>query len=113
MTLEDELNAFTGTTAYHRHPLGVLYTDGVHHLAEKARAYWLLDIVASYQPKLKAVHFQLWELERNPDRTAVITAREDDGHPDLVRQEIESTDFPMPFFSFYVIDGVMLLKSEY
>ena len=36
-----------------------------------------------------------------------------DGQPTVVRQKIAHTDFPLTEFSFYVIDQVMLLKSEY
>ncbi len=36
MSLEDELEAFTRTTRYFQHPLGIRYTDGVHYLAERA-----------------------------------------------------------------------------
>ncbi len=113
MSLEDDLAAFTGTSRYYRHPLGVLYTDGVRHLAEAAGAYWLIDLVANYQPKVESAGFQLWKLRTRSDRTGLATMLEDDGQPSLVRQELEYTDFPLPEFSFYIIDGVVLLKSEY
>ena len=49
----------------------------------------------------------------NQDKSALVTMVEDDGEPVKVRQEIPFTDFPLKNFSFYCIDGVMLLKSEY
>ena len=39
--------------------------------------------------------------------------RADTDEPVIVRQEIPFTDFPLPEFSFWVVDGTMLLKSEY
>ena len=115
--LEATLRQFTGTLKYYRSPTGLLYTDGVRYLAERAGAYWLLDLVGSYQPTLLEVPFQVWGLEVRDDKSAVVTMVEDDGEPIRVRQEIAFTDFPLKNFSFYCcVDGpcaVMLLKSEY
>lgn len=38
---------------------------------------------------------------------------EDDGIPHRVSQDLLHTDFPLRDFSFYRIDSVMLLRSEY
>jgi len=65
----------------------------------------------------------LWRLEK-ADQGAVVTCRSDTDEPDLVRQEIEYTDFPFAelgdSFEWYVClddcldeNPVMLLKSEY
>ena len=43
----------------------------------------------------------------------MIEMRADTDEPVIVRQEIPFTDFPLPEFSFWVVDGTMLLKSEY
>ncbi|MDA2934976.1 hypothetical protein MYX82_11635, partial [Acidobacteria bacterium AH-259-D05] len=80
---------------------------------EEAECYWLIDIVASYQPKLKQVPFQLWELEVEKDNPGVVTVREDSGKPALISQEIPYTDFPLEKIQLYCIDGVLLLPSEY
>lgn len=113
MTLEDDLRHFTGSTRYFRHPLGIVYTEGIQYLAEHAGAYWLIDVVASYQPRLRSENFQLWEIATQTDRTGVVTMRADTDEPELVRQDLEYTDFPLREFSFYLVDGTMLLKSEY
>ena len=111
---ETDLAQFTGTTQWYKHPLGVIYTDGIKYLAEKAGAYWLLDIVASYQPKHKDKPFQLWNLQVNKkDNSAVIIMKEDSNQPILVKQEIPYTDFPLEEMEFYCIDGTLLLKGEY
>ena len=109
---EAELHQFTGTQNYYRNFKELLYTDGIQYLAEQAGSYWLIDLVESHQPRLNS-RFQVWKLEVNEDKSALVTMVEDDGEPVKVRQEILFTDFPLNEFSFYCIDGVMLLKSEY
>jgi uncharacterized protein DUF6876 len=111
--LESQLRRFTGTQRWFRSSTGLLYTDGIQYLAEHAGAYWLIDVVGSWQPKLVDRRFQVWRLSVNLDRTAVVTMVEDDGSPELVRQELEYTDFPLDDFSCYCIDGILLLQSEY
>ena len=82
-------------------------------IAEHAGAYWLLDLVASYQPSLRDYQFQLWRLEVAEDCSATATMRPDLGEPAIVTQAIPYTDFPIKEFEFYCIDRVALLKSEY
>jgi hypothetical protein len=69
--------------------------------------------VGSYQYKLRGIPFQVWTLTVNEDHTARVTMREDDGQPTKVRQELPYTDFPLREFSWYCIDNIMLLKTEY
>jgi hypothetical protein len=114
-TLDSELALFTGTMHHYRNFLGLLYTDGIQYLAERAGAYWLIDAIASWQPKVRplAKEFQLWELVVNEDRSADLTARWDTGEPVLAQQKIECTDFPLKSITLYVQNGVLLLPSEY
>ena len=106
-----ELKQFTGTQNYYKHWTGRLrWTDGVQYVAENAGAYWLIDAIASYR---RTEHFQIWELKKHKDNSAVLTMREDTGQPAKVRQEIPYTDFPLDSIKFYKIDGVLLLPSEY
>jgi hypothetical protein len=110
---EVDLAQFTGTEHYYRHwTKALVYTDGVKYLAEKAQAYWLLDLIASYQSKCKNIPFQAWKLVKTGDR-AVVNMREDTDRPEVVRQELPFTDFPFEDFSLWLIDGVLLLPSEY
>jgi hypothetical protein len=106
---KSDLNQFIGTEQYYRHPSGLQYTDGIKYLAEKAGAYWLIDLIASYQPRLEG--FQLWQLEVS-ENVGIIACRADSGLPALVSQTIEYTDFPFDI-DVYVCDGVLLLPSEY
>lgn len=109
-----ELAQFTGTTRYYRSSFGrLLLTEGAHYLRERLNCYWLIDIVESYQPKLKEKPFQLWGITVNEDNSALVEMREDSGLEPLVRQAIPYTDFKLKQYEFFCIDGVVLLKSEY
>ena len=46
--LESSLRQFTGTTQYARLFANVLLTDGAVYLADNAKAWWLMDVYASY-----------------------------------------------------------------
>ena len=47
------LAQFYGTSAYYRFIIlsNLVLTDGTKYLAEVAGAYWLMDLIASYQKK--------------------------------------------------------------
>lgn len=107
---EYDLCQFTGTEQYYKHWLGINYTDGVKFMAERGKAYWLIDAIASYRRKEP---FQVWSLEVAEDKTAVLQMKEDSDKPALVRQEIPFTDFPLKKIEFFLIDGVLILPSEY
>lgn len=117
LQLESDLRQFTGTENYHKHWSGrIMHTDGVEYLAEKAGAYWLIDLIASHQRKrVAALPFQAWELKVDRTRTpmAVAECREDNGLPAVVRQKIEYTDFPLGGIKLFLCDGVLMLPSEY
>jgi len=115
---EADLAQFTGTSTYYQHLLGVQYTDGVHYLAERAGAYWLIDAIASWQidprvhrdPMLQRIQF--WKLVVNDDRSALLVCERDEGDI-AVSQEIPFTDFPLKQVRLYFQNGVVLLPSEY
>lgn len=113
--LKKELNGFCGTERYHRHFTGLgHFTDGVKHLADRAGAYWLIDAIFSYQihKKIRDLPFQIWTL-KVAESSAILEMKEDDGEPIKVRQEIKYTDFPDGEVKLYLINGVLLLPSEY
>ena len=106
-----DLNQFTGTEQYYRHWLkGIVYTDGVKYVAESAGAYWLIDLIASYQPL--EVEFQVWELRKEGEAWCVECT---DGNENFVlKQDIPYTDFPEDFmpFEMWFQNGVIFLPSE-
>ena len=121
---EADLNQFTGTEHYYKHWTGQLvYTDGVQYVAENGGAFWLIDAIASWQtdPKVqkneRLQEFQLWTLKVRGG-SATLTCQEDSGEPNVVTQNIEFTDFPLPEIQFYVEPlgggkGCLLLRSEH
>ncbi len=123
--LESELAHFTGTESYTnlRYPWlrkRFLLTDGSKHLAEKAKAFWLMDAIASHQTnqQVAAEEFQFWKLDVNEKHAAVLICT-DGNEKQLVRQEIPSTDFPLNSISLYAAQDeslgglVVMLTSEY
>lgn len=97
----------------YEHFRGFFYTDGIRYLADHGNCYWLIDLVGSYQHRFRNVSFQLWEIAVNQDSSALVTMAEDLGREPLVRQAIPWTDFRLRRLSFYCVDRVMMLKSEY
>jgi len=125
-----ELEAFSGSLTQYRHPFGLRFTEGVHHLLTEIAgvvrengercngAFWFLDAISSHQPAATKTcdGFQLWTLEVANDGNgpgATLTCRADSDQPAVITQEIEYTDFPLPRVTLYVIDGVALLPGEY
>lgn len=114
--LRAALREFTGTTQYHLHPSGMRYTDGVKFLAETGHAYWLLDIIASWQSEALADpwlrEFQMWELFVNDDGTGhVVCSR--DSEDVAFRQPVPTSDFPLAYVKLYLEIGILLLPSEH
>jgi hypothetical protein len=119
MLTQQDLDQFTGTETYYRHPLsaGITYTEGVQFMAERAGAYWLLDIIVSAQHEktVKCEEFQVWKLNLNTvekDGTATVTCEDGDGTV-VYTQDIQYTDFPLPSITLFFTNGVILLPSEY
>ena len=109
-----ELEQFTGTTRYYKSGLGsLLLTEGVHYLRERLECYWLIDVVESYQPRLRDTPFQVWSIGVRQNRSALVEMREDTGLEPIVQQNIPYTDFKLKQYEFLCIDRVVLLKSEY
>lgn len=114
---EYELNQFTGTEYWYKHPLyrKYCYTDGVKFLAEKGGAFWLIDDILMYQnmnENLRNESFCVWSLTLNDKGGAVLTC-EDGNLSFLFSTEITYTDFPLKQIKLYCIDNVLLLTSEY
>lgn len=113
----------TGTFTWHRHWLGMLFTDGIEYVCEVCEAHWLTDLVASWQPEIRKRHydlrtFQTWRLEHVKGTEWVIEAWSDtpkaEGSTMLARQKIPYSDFPEDLspFVFWVRDDMMMLKEE-
>lgn len=114
--LRAELSQFTGTTRYFRINRKTLLTDGTHHLAERAGAYWLMILFASYLQELDCKEW-FTVLKLDAAGVTVKVSIEDGNDNVLASQEIEYTDFPFPSIALYGCwDGdnwVLMLPSEY
>lgn len=112
MTLQTELQQFTGTSCYYKHPFGLKYTDGIQYMAETCGAYWFLDIISTELLALNKTEPFISINLHVADNKGTIKADDGNENP-LWERELEYTDFPEGEFRFYLIDGVALLPSEY
>ena len=118
-----DLQQFTGTEQWYKLALSkLIYTDGAKYVADRAGAYWLLDLIASHQHRrsVSKEGFQEWTLKRTVcENGHQYEAFMTDGnsHDVIARQKIEYTDFPFDSigdeFSLWLVDGVILLPTEY
>ena len=99
----------------------MFYTQGVKALADMAGAYWLLDAIASHQPRCERDpmlrDIQFWTLKKREDGKWILIC-EKDTNDVAISQVIEYSDFPLPEgIKLYVepMDKymVILLPSEH
>ena len=88
----------------------LILTEGCHFIRETYSAYWLFDLIGSYQYKLLLEPFQVWKLVKFKDE-AQITCEDGNGTK-LLCQEIPFTDFPFDI-TIWLVEGTCLLPSEY
>ncbi len=118
------LAGFTGSSEFFWHalpgvPHAFLYTEGVRFVAERAGAYWLLDLIGNHQlhQHVRRESFQKWRLVVDlEENTAGIVCDDGDGTW-LTGQRLGFTDFPLRELDlFFINDGfrkTLLLPSEY
>ncbi len=113
--LKHGLAQFIGTEHYFPHAISRMkYTDGVQFFAENAGggAYWYLDIVGT---ELMDIHltepFLSITLKANKGQAVIVATDGNDNR--LYELHIEFTDCPDGDWSFYLIDGILLLTGEY
>lgn len=79
--------------------LGVTYSQGVRYLIDRARCYWLIDMIVSHLPKV--INDEDCEVRTSWILTkkgggAVLEAKSHDRGRAGISQEIPYTDFPFP-----------------
>lgn len=116
---KSELRQFTGTSQWYKHPLfGYLYTDGIKYLAENANAYWLIDIIFSFQNNEKIKNdkmlrqFQFWKLIKHKDDSATLICERDKDDVAFTTK-INFTDFPLNEIDLWFTNKTLILPSEY
>ncbi len=115
--LARELRNFRGTATWFRPMLfpKYLYTEGVQFLAEEAGAYWLMEMIFSFQTKAairRAGYFQAWDLTVAENQTATLTCENGDCEV-VFSHRLTFTDFPLPKIKMFFIHDTLLLTSEY
>jgi len=101
-----------GTENYWKYPYSdLIYVDSVRNFCQEKEAYWLLDVVASYWPKLRNHGFLLITLDVK-DGQAMFTVKEDTGKPNIVSQFIEFTDLDVSI-QLYLENNVLIFPSDH
>jgi hypothetical protein len=74
------LAAFSHIESYYAHESGLHYTDGVAFLAKHAGAYWLIDLIGSYQKRCRKDRqlreFQIWQLWKKGNQADLVCLRD-------------------------------------
>lgn len=106
---------FCGSETFYRHSFSpIRFTEGVKALADHCSSYWLIDAIVSHQcdQDISIESFQVWELKRQHGDVFTLFATDGNGK-ELVRQEIEFSDFPYDIATIWLTDKCLLLPSEY
>ncbi len=95
-------------------PFPITYTDGVRDLISNCKAYWLIDVIISYQryERVNRESFQVWELKRIVGDSFKVYAS-DGNNNNITSHEIPYSDFPFDKVTIWLIDECLLLPNEY
>lgn len=110
---EKELAHFIGSEQQHRYRT-LMLTDGAKYLLDNG-AGWICDVVWSYQPekKFKQEPFQSWKFTTNLEKHECVVICTDGNDTTLATQHVPYTDLQVKEIKLYLIDGLLLLNSEY
>ena len=112
-----ELGQFTGTERYYFNPLyqEMNYTDGVNYLAATVGAYWLLDIIGTeFFPKQKSGEWDSFVvIKLTTEMYSMVIHVQDGNHNEYLHKNIQFTDFPEGEWALWLVNGILLLPSEY
>jgi len=109
----DELREHSGgSDNLYRYNFGLLITEGALALAQQFECFWFLDIICSYQSKVRGEDFQSWRLTKHDGNKATVTC--DDGNRNiLITQNIPFTDFKADEAVLWCEGNVILLPVEH
>ena len=115
--LKLQLRQFTGTTQYTRLLAKVILTDGAVYLADNAKAWWLMDLYASYLLHIDGDREPFTCLKLRVFENSAVVVIEDGNDHLIAKQVIEYTDFPLASITLYSCWSedvwVVMLPSEY
>jgi hypothetical protein len=121
--VQDYTIGCNGTNEYHLYNTflkSVYLTDGVKLVAENLEAYWMIDLILSYQTKnfREKNHevgnfIQYWFIKVNNDDTADVWMEFHKGE-EIIEQKIPRTDFPVKEFNWVYnsYDNTIALIAE-
>lgn len=109
------LDGFIGSEEFYRIYPNVIITEGVKFLCDQAQCFWLIDCIYSYQTieKVTVEPFQVVDLTVDLDKHTGLIVVTDGNDVELMRQELEYTDFPLSKIRLYYTDNTVLLPREY
>jgi hypothetical protein len=95
-------------------PFPITYTDGVKDLVENCQAYWLIDVIVSYQEyeRVNSHSFQVWKLTRLQGKSFNIEATDGNEHM-IANQFIPFSDFHFDITTIWLVNDTLLLPNEY
>lgn len=109
----DLFTANTCADYYYKHLFGGQYTSGVQEFADTTQSHWFIDAIFSHQSnKVKENPFQLWKIIRVVDSEFLLECSDGNGNI-IVTQHIPYSDFKYDLGTLWLIDGVLILPSEY
>lgn len=124
----EDLGRYTGTDNYWRSGFvykdrSLSYTDGVQYVAEKAKAYWLIDMCLSHAVEIykkyaateprKFYDVLVCELTLKEDSDGAVFMVYDGDRRIIALQDIQFTYFPAAKQVFWIKEGILMLPSEY
>lgn len=104
-------------TGYYQHQKeNFQYTESVKKIIVQYKCYWLLDLIASHQPKnrdtnITEITFQYWELKNQDDKTAVVIMTDENGL--VTEQKISDKNFLPNQIKLDMVHDVLMLPNEY
>lgn len=126
MISQNELEGFTGTENYYKMFMGLKITDGIKYFIDKANCYWLINDIAVINAMDKNVlknradgnTFLIVSIKIDRENKKLSwNLKEDTNEPILYSQDYDYTDICNYYegeeIKFYLIDGILLLDSEY
>ena len=113
MTLQNDLNHFSGTEQYYKLSFTpLLSTDGVKYFADTGQAYWLIgDISAIHLLKRRKYDFIAVTVKSSGGD--VIAKYTDGNKYQFFKQEYTHSDLPDGEYKFFICNDVLMLASEY
>jgi hypothetical protein len=102
---------FYGTENYYKTNYGFVYTDSIKDFCRKYEAYWILDLIESYYPKLRKEDFCSVYIDVD-DNTAEFYVTDGNSKRKIVKQSIEFTDLSVSIH-LYLTDNVLMFPSDY